>query len=96
MILYNINDRKEYNMVATNFTNVRNNLKEYCDRAYDGDEIVVVTRKEDKNIVIMSLDRLNQLEKELHNARYLAKIEQGFAQIEAGKGTEHELIEVDD
>ena len=80
-------------MVAANYTAVRNNLKDYCDKASDENEIVLVTRKADKNVVIMSLDRLNQIEKELRNARYLAKIERGFAQIEAGQGVAHELIE---
>ena len=83
-------------MVAANYTTVRNNLKDYCDKASDEDEIVVVTRKDDKNIVIMSLDKLNHLEKELHNAQYLAKIEKGFLQINSGKGSAHELIEVND
>lgn len=80
-------------MLAANYTTVRNNLKDYCDKASDDNEIVLVTRKADKNVVIMSLDRLNQIEKELKNARYLAKIERGFAQIEAGQGVVHELIE---
>lgn len=80
-------------MVAANYTAVRNNLKDYCDKASDENEIVLVTRKADRNVVIMSLDRLNQIEKELRNARYLAKIERGFAQIEAGQGAAHELIE---
>ncbi len=52
-------------MLAANYTTVRNNLKEYCDMASDDNEIVLVTRKEDKNVVIMSLNRLNQMEKEL-------------------------------
>jgi len=80
-------------MIAANYTAVRNNLKDYCDKASDEGEIVLVTRKAEKNVVIMSLDRLNQIEKELRNARYLAKIERGFAQIEAGQGVTHELIE---
>ncbi len=80
-------------MVAANYTTVRNNLKEYCDKASDENEIVLVTRKADKNVVIMSLDKLNQIEKELRNARYLAKIEKGFAQIETGLGVTHERIE---
>lgn len=80
-------------MVAANYTAVRNNLKDYCDKATDENEIVLVTRKADKNVVIMSLDKLNQIEKELRNARYLAKIERSFAQIEAGHGVAHELIE---
>lgn len=80
-------------MLAANYTTVRNNLKNYCDKASDENEIVLVTRKADKNVVIMSLERLNQLELELRNAKYLAKIERGFSQIEAGRGVSHELIE---
>lgn len=83
-------------MVAANYTTVRNNLKDFCDKASDEDEVIIVTRKDEKNIVIMSLDKLNQLEKELHNAQYLAKIEKGFSQIESGNGSKHNLIEVDD
>ena len=80
-------------MLAANYTTVRNNLKEYCDKASDEDEIVLVTRKSNKNVVIMSLEKLNRIEKELQDALYLAKIERGFAQIEAGRGISHELIE---
>ncbi len=80
-------------MLATNYTTVRNNLKDYFDKASDEDEIVLVTRKADKNVVIMSLDKLNQIERELRNALYMAKIERGFAQIEAGLGVTHDLIE---
>ena len=80
-------------MVAANYTTVRNNLKDYCDKASDENEIVLVTRKKEKNVVIMSLDRLNQIERDLRNARYMAKIERGFAQIEAGLGVTHDLIE---
>lgn len=82
-------------MIAANYTTVRNHFKDYCDKAYDENEIVLITRKEERNVAIISLDRLNQLEKDLRNALYLAKIEKGFAQIEAGNGTRHELIEED-
>ena len=44
----------------------------------------------------MSLDRYNPLEKTAGNAEYLAMIDRGFAQLEAGKGQQHELIEVSD
>ena len=54
---------------------------------------MLVTRKADKNVVIMRLDKLNQIERELRNALYMAKIERGFAQIEAGLGVTHDLIE---
>ncbi len=80
-------------MIAANYTTVRKNLKDYCDKASDENEIVLVTRKNDKNVCIISLDMLNKLEKNLKNALYLEKIERGFAQIEEGKGLTHELIE---
>ncbi len=80
-------------MIAANYTTVRKNLKDYCDKASDENEIVRVTSKNDKNVCIISLDMLNKLEKNLKNALYLEKIERGFAQIEEGKGLTHELIE---
>ncbi|MBQ7076607.1 MAG: type II toxin-antitoxin system prevent-host-death family antitoxin [Lachnospiraceae bacterium] len=80
-------------MLAANYSTLRSNLKDYCDRVYDENEIVLVTRKEEKNVVLMSLEKYNQLEKELKNAKYVAKIERGFAQIKNGRGIVHELIE---
>ena len=71
---------------------VRNNLESYCDRAYDEDETILVTRKEARDVVILSLERYNALEKDLRNVRYLAKIERAFEQLYAGKGQVYELI----
>lgn len=82
-------------MLAVNYTTIRNNLKDYCDKATDFQETVIVTRKDEKNVVILSLERYNQLEKAARNAEYLAMVDRSMAQLEAGKGQEHELIEVD-
>lgn len=81
-------------MLAVNYSTIRNNLKNYCDKATDSQETVIVTRKDEKNVVILSLERYNQLEKAARNAEYLAMIDRSMAQLEAGKGQEHELIEV--
>ena len=83
-------------MLAVNYSTIRNNLKNYCDKATDFNETIIVTRKDEKNVVLMSLDRYNQLEKAARNAEYLAMIDRGIAQLEAGKGQQHELIEVSD
>lgn len=83
-------------MLAVNYSTIRNNLKDYCDKASDLHETVIVTRKNEKNIVLMSLERYNQLEKASRNNEYLAMIDRGIAQLEAGRGQEHELIEVDE
>ena len=83
-------------MLAVNYSTIRNNLKDYCDKVTDKHETVIVTRKDEKNVVIISLEKYNQLEKAARNAEYLAMIDRGITQLESGHGQEHELIEVDE
>lgn len=83
-------------MLAVNYSTIRNKLKDYCDKATDEHETVIVTRKNEKNVVLMSLDEYNRIMKAARNAEYLAALDRAFAQLEAGEGQIHELIEVDD
>ena len=83
-------------MLAVNYSTIRSKLKEYCDKATDEHETVIVTRKGEKNVVLMSLEQYNTIMKAARNAEYLAKIDRSFAQLEAGRGPQHDLIEVDD
>ena len=64
--------------------------------ATDSNETVIVTRKDEKNVVLMSLNKYNKHEKAARNVEYLAMIDRGIAQLEAGKGQQHELIETED
>ena len=82
-------------MLAVNYSTIRNKLKDYCDRATDEAETVIVTRKNEKNVVLMSLEQYNSIMKAVRNAEYLTKLDQSIAQLEAGKGQQHELIEVE-
>ena len=82
-------------MLTVNYSTMRNNLNEYCDKATDEHEIVIAIRKGEKNVVLMSLEQYNQLVKVVKNAEYLAMIDRSIAQFEAGKAQEHELIEVE-
>lgn len=82
-------------MLAVNYSTIRNNLKDYCDMATDEAETVIVTRKNEKNVVLMSLEQYNSIMKAVRNAEYLTKLDQSIAQLEAGKGQQHELIEVE-
>ena len=83
-------------MLAINYTTMRNNFKDYCDKATDENEDIIITRKDEKNVVLVSLEKYNQLMKAVRNAEYLYKIDCSMAQLKAGKGQQHELIEVDD
>ena len=83
-------------MLAVNYSTIRNNLKSYCDQATDNNETVIVTRKNEKNIVIMSLEQYNSIMKSARNNEYLAKIDRGIEQLSKGRGTKHDLIEAED
>ena len=81
-------------MLAVNYSTIRNHLKNYCDEATDNGETVIVTRKDEKNVVILSLEKYNQLEKAAKNAEYLAMLDRSIRQLDSGRGQQHELIEV--
>jgi len=83
-------------MLAVNYSTIRNSLKNYCDKVTDDYETVIVTRKDEKNVVIISLEEYNALIKAAKNATYLDMLDRSMEQIAKGEGKIHELIEVDD
>lgn len=58
----------------------RSNLKKYFDIAFGG-ETVVVPRKRNQNVVIMSENEYKSLEKARRNAEYLAKLAESDEQL---------------
>lgn len=73
-------------MIAVNFTTARNNFKNFCDKVTDNEEIVVITRKAEKNVVLISAERYSEMEKAERNAMYRKKLERGLDQVRAGQG----------
>lgn len=53
-------------MIATNFSNVRNNFKEVCDRVVQDSDIAIITRKNDENVVLMSQAQYDNLMENLY------------------------------
>ena len=72
-------------MLAVNYSTIRSKLKDYCDQATDNNETVIVTRKDEKNVVLISLEQYNALMKAVRNSEYLDKIDKSIKQIEEGK-----------
>lgn len=72
-------------MLAVNYSTIRSKLKDYCDKATDENETVIVTRKDEKNVVLISLEQYNYVMKALRNAEYLEKIDKSMQQIKDGK-----------
>lgn len=60
-------------MIATKPIHLRARLKDYLDNAFNG-EPVIVSRKNNKNVVIVSEHEYNELMKAKRNAEYMAKI----------------------
>ena len=54
-----------------------------------------MTRKAEKNVVIISEERYNQLEKAERNAAYLSKLERGLEQVHAGLGITKTMEELE-
>lgn len=70
-------------MKAIKVIDLRDNLKKYCDQAVEG-ETLVIARKGNKNVVLISEDDYNRMAKAMRNAEYLAKLDHSFKQLEAG------------
>ncbi len=83
-------------MLAVNYSTIREHLKAYCDKVTDEQETVIVTRKGEKNVVLISLEEWNALMKAARNAEYLNTLDRSFEQLRSGRGVEHELIEVEE
>ena len=83
-------------MLAVNYSTIRNKLKDYCDKATDDNETVIVTKKNEKNVVLMSLEHYNELMKIIKNAEYLIKIDKSIEQIEKGKTVTKTIEELEE
>ena len=53
-------------MIATDFSNIRNNLNEVCNRVVQDSDIAIITRKNDENVVLMSQAQYDNLMENLY------------------------------
>ena len=42
-------------------SDVRNNIKEYCDYVVEENDVVIISRKNNKSVVLMDLEKYNHL-----------------------------------
>ena len=60
-------------------------VKSLSRKATDENETVIVTRKDEKNVVLISLEHYNEVMRALKNAEYLAMIDKSLQQLKEGK-----------
>lgn len=83
-------------MLAVNYSELRNNLKDYCDKTIDDLETILVTRKKDRNVVMISLEEYNNLLENsyiMSDSDYYKDLIQRVKDVEEDKVIQKDLIE---
>jgi len=83
-------------MLAVNYSTIRSKLKDYCDKATDENETVIVTRKDEKNVVIISLEKYNEIMRAARNAEYLDMIDRSMEQVRQSKVVVKSMVELEE
>jgi len=82
-------------MKVINYTDLRHNLKKWLDLAIDDVEEIIIKRKDNKGLVLVSLDEYNALKETSYllsgkNREFLLK---SINESKTGQLEEHDLIE---
>ena len=83
-------------MLAVNYTNLRQDLKTYCDKANDDFETIIVTRKNGGNVVLLSENEYNNMLENLFvrsNPEYYDKLMESINQLKAGGLSKRKLLD---
>ena len=84
-------------MLAVNYTNLRDNMKTYMDKVTDDYETMIVTRKDNKNVVMLSEETYNNLMENVYvmgNRANYDWLMESKAQLENGNFSVKKLAEV--
>ena len=73
-------------MQAVNYSHARNNLKSIIDNVCDNNEEVIITTKNDKSVIMLSMDEYNRT-----HAQVKRDVQEALAQAERG-----ELLSIDE
>jgi len=83
-------------MEAVNYTDLRQHLKDHMDKVYQDHEPLIVTRKNNQNVVLISLDDYNSLTETqylLSSEKNAKRLKRSLADARQGNVQKRELIE---
>lgn len=86
-------------MEVVTYSEARANLKEVMDRVVEDRTHFIVSRRKAEAVVMVSLAEWNSISETLHilsSPKNAARLRKGIRDMDAGKGVEHELVEVDE
>lgn len=82
-------------MDAVSYSDLRQNLKSFMDKVYNDHEALIITRKNNENLVLLSIDEYNSLMETsylLSNEANAEHLKKSISQYEAGKAKKRELL----
>ena len=83
-------------MKVISYTSVRSNLAKTMERICDDHEPVVITRKNERSVVMLSLEDYEALEETaylLRSPKNMRRLIEAIAQLEDGEGSARDLSE---
>ena len=83
-------------MIAVNYTNARQNFKDYCDKTVNDFETIIITRERGENVVLMSESEYNNMLENLYirsNPKDYTELLQAVQQHKKGLGKIRELVD---
>ena len=83
-------------MEVLNYTDFRKDLKSSLDKVSNDEEIIIVSRSKNKNVVVISLREYNSLRETMYllsTEKNRKRLRQSITEMEKGKFSSHSLIE---
>lgn len=83
-------------MLSANYSTVRYNFKDFCDKANGDAETIFVTRKSGGNVILLSEAEYNNLMENLFvrsNRKNYVRLMESIQQLKAGKASERFLVD---
>jgi len=83
-------------MIAANYSEFRNELKNYLDNVEFNNETLIIKRGSGKGTVLISLDEYNSIMETLHllsSKKNAKRLFESIEQMKTGKRAQHRLIE---
>lgn len=84
-------------MLTVSYSEARRNFKDICDKVIDGSETIVISREDNKNVVVISENEYNNIQENLFimgNKPYYDELIKSKEQFEKGFFKKRDLIEV--
>jgi len=83
-------------MIAANYTEFRNELKNYLDNVEFNNETLIIKRGSGRGTVLISLDEYNSIMETLHllkSRKNAKRLFESIEQMKTGKKAQHRMIE---